>query len=199
MNAFMDSPFEALVFNYSAFNFLTLFINNLLSWLAAATFWKFPSTKPEFLQLSHSRGFDQPDPIPEFLESDAVTTEPACVPSSVVANVCDDGDGVRKRKITIYFEDEVECENEEVLNVTEKWEEGDGVRLNRCESETEWWGNWETLLKLKVGENENGWYTWQDLTEINGNIVRLWDGGEFRFGAFTQESRSSSSYVQLWN
>ncbi|KAF1875732.1 hypothetical protein Lal_00006362 [Lupinus albus] len=193
MNAFLDSPFETLVFNYSTFNFLTHFINNLWTWLAAATFWRFPSTKPDFLQLPHSRGFDQPDPIPEVLESDAVTTEPACVPSSVVANVCDDVDGVRKRKVTVYFEDEMECDKEEVLNVREKWEEGDGVR---CE-----WEWWERLLKLKVGENENGWYTWQDLTEINGNIVRLWDRGEFRFGGFTQESRSrtSSSCVHLWN
>ncbi|OIW00208.1 hypothetical protein TanjilG_29198 [Lupinus angustifolius] len=199
MNASMDSPFEALLFNYSTFNFLTLFINNLWTWLAAATFWKFSSTKPEFLQLPHSPVFDQPDPIPEVLESDAVTTEPACVPSSMVANVCDDVDGVRKGKVTIYFEDDVECDNGEVLNVVGKWEEGDGVRYNGCESE--WWENWERLLKLKVGENENGWYTWQDLTDINGNVVRLWDSGEFRFGAFTQESRSRScsSCVHLWN
>jgi hypothetical protein len=32
-------------------------------------------------------------------------------------------------------------------------------------------------LKLRNGENENGWYTCQDLTELNGNVVKIWDGG----------------------
>ncbi|KAF1879123.1 hypothetical protein Lal_00047795 [Lupinus albus] len=84
----------------------------------------------------------------------------------------EDIDGVRKVKFTVYYEEEeVQCkcsEKEKLLTVTvtEDW--------NEEEEELEWW---KRVLRFRNGENENGWYTFQDLTEINGNVVRLWDGG----------------------
>ncbi|KAK7291781.1 hypothetical protein RIF29_07197 [Crotalaria pallida] len=184
MNVSVDSP---LVLNYSTFRFISLLINNLCTWLAASlSFWKTRSPKPELLQLPDcTRVFDQPDPVPQVLEPDD--------------SVNDDVDGVRKGKFTVYYEDDVECcGNDDVLGVGEmkKWGENqrEGIRIRSnggCELE---WR--ESLLRLRMGECERGWYTRQDLTVFNGNVVKLWDAHEFKL-RFGGESRSKLSCVHL--
>jgi len=171
------SPLEAQAFNYLTFAFIAT-LNNFWTWLAV-TFWRIPTPKSEFLP--------PPDhPIPG--ESDPVAVAgPACVPSpTVVSNGPDiDIDGVRKGKFSLYYEGESECESEETVTVTEEWEEVDG--------EGEWWESWERLLRMRMGKNEKGWYTCQDLAALNGGVVRLWDGG-FRFGS----RRDNTDCVLLW-
>ncbi|ESW26548.1 hypothetical protein PHAVU_003G128400 [Phaseolus vulgaris] len=173
----VDSPLEAQAFNYLTFAFITL-LNSFFTWLAV-TFWRIPPPKSEFLPPPDHPILDESDPV--------AVAEPASVPSpTVVGNGPDvDIDGVRKGKFSFsfYYEGERECKREET--VTEEWNEIDG--------EGEWWERWERLLRMRMGENEKGWYTCQDLAALNGCVVRLWDGGS-RFGS----RRDSTDCVLLW-
>ncbi|QCD80200.1 uncharacterized protein LOC114179208 [Vigna unguiculata] len=169
------SPLEAQAFNYLTFGFITL-LNNFWTWLAV-TFWRNPPPKSEFLPPPDHPILDESDPL--------AATAPACVPSpTVVGNGPDvDVDGVRKGKFRLYYESERECEGEET--VTEEWVEIDGGG--------EWWESWERLLRMRMGENEKGWYTCQDLAALNGGVVRFWDGG-FSFGS----RKHSTHCVLIW-
>ncbi|CAL5199160.1 unnamed protein product [Lathyrus oleraceus] len=165
MNILEDSPLEALAFNYLSFDFF----NNLWTWLAVI-FWRIRTPNPELLPPS-----THDDMVPELLEpcndDDNVL---ARVHSTVVCkgavNV-NDVDGVTKGKMkftSYYYEDDVDVINRkcnETLKLTaELWEDR--------EEGLEWW---EKLLKTRTGENENGWYSCQDLTALNGNVVRFWE------------------------
>ncbi|RDY10797.1 hypothetical protein CR513_04622, partial [Mucuna pruriens] len=159
------SPLEAQAFNYLSFGFLTL-LNNFWTWLAVS-FWRTQTPKPELPPPPD-------DPIPDPVA--VAGPVPAPVPSPTVVLNGPNGalDGVNKGKFTLYYEGERECQSEETI--TEEWEDWDG--------RGEWWESWERLLRMKQGENEKGWYTCQDLTVLNGSVVRLWDG------AFTAKSRT---------
>ncbi|KAK7411823.1 hypothetical protein VNO78_03265 [Psophocarpus tetragonolobus] len=181
----LDSNVEALAFNYLSFGVLTA-LNNLWTWVAlitaALSFWKIrskPKPKPEAQALA----FAEPEPVT------AEKTEAA--PEVVVGNgVAEDVDGVTRGKFTVYYEDDVDmqCTCEETEQSLTACGEG---------SETEWWRTWERLLRLRNGESEKGWYTWQDVTELNGNVVRLWDGG--LSGSFARESwYNNSSCIHVW-
>lgn len=97
-----------------------------------------------------------------------------------------DVDGVTKGKFTVYYEDEGEREVEEEL-LTETGECDGGYK-------SEWWERWDKMLRTRSGEN--GWYKHQDLTELNGNVVRLWDAG-FGNVSFPKEARYSSRCMVL--
>lgn len=174
-----NSPLETLAFNYLSFNFF----NNLWTWLAVI-FWRIRTPKPELLPPSNGTySSDKPDLGLEVLEPLHADVVPARVPGN---GVVEDVDGVTKGKMkfTLYYyddkdEDDIdrECkESVETLKITEElWEEKEG-RLG-------WWESWEKLLRTRTGENEGGWYAYQDLTVINGNVVRFWDE-EFEFATF---------------
>lgn len=170
-----NSPLDTLAFNYLSFDFF----NNLWTWLAVI-FWRIRTPKPELLPPSHDMtSSDKPDLGQELLEPRHDDACPARVPSN---GGVEDDDGVTKgkKKFTLYYyEDDIdrECkESDETLKITEEiWEEKEG-RLG-------WWESWEKLLRTRTGENEGGWYTYQDLTAINGNVVRFWDE-EFNFATF---------------
>ncbi|CAK8563948.1 unnamed protein product [Lathyrus sativus] len=178
MNILEDSPLEALAFNYLSFDFF----NNLWTWLAVI-FWRIRTPNPELLPPSiHDSPSDKPDAVPELLVEPCHDNDN--VPVRVHSNgVVNDVDGVTKGKMkftSYYYEDDVDVVNRkcnETLTLTaELWEDR--------EERLEWW---EKLLKTRTGENENGWYTCQDLTALNGNVVRFWE-----------ESSSSFRYVSLW-
>ncbi|CAI8610945.1 unnamed protein product [Vicia faba] len=172
MNVLEDSPLEALAFNYLSFDFF----NNLWTWLAVI-FWRIRTPNPELLPPSnHDTPSNKTDKVPELLE-------PCHDNHNVLARVHSNGvvndvDGVTKGKMKVtsyYYEDDVintKCDETLTLTV-ELWEER--------EKRLEWW---EKLLKTRTGESENGWYTCQDLTALNGNVVRFWE-----------ESNNSFSYV----
>ncbi|KAJ1437098.1 hypothetical protein SESBI_03941 [Sesbania bispinosa] len=179
----LDSHVEALAFNYLNFGLLTI-LNNLWTWLAlltaALSYWKIRST-----------GYPKPksnDPIVEPLFTpDVVKPEAEAARQTPVVNgVSEDVDGVTKGKFTVYYKEEDmqcgPCESDGLLTAFE----GEG-------RESEWWKCWERVLMFRNGEKtRTGWYTCQDLTELNGNVVRFWDGG-LRFG--TRESGYSSAIV----
>ncbi|TKY72907.1 hypothetical protein E2542_SST01652 [Spatholobus suberectus] len=189
----METSSEA--FNYLSFGLLTA-LNNLWTWVAlltaALSFWKIrsagcPKPKPE---AQPSIG---PDPVTDTLAPTDVTvekTEPRRQPA-VGNGVTEDVDGVRKGKFTVYYEEDTKCTCGERKGFSTAWQE----ERERSE-ETEWW---ERLLRLRNGESENGWYTWQDLTELNGNVVRLWDGGLSGSTTFVRESWYNSSCIHVWS
>ena len=191
MNVVLDSPVEALAFNYLSFGFLTL-LNNLWTWLAlltaALSFWKIRSAgcpKPAPAPLDPTT---EP-PVPEALTPLAEPAVRDAVPSAVTNGDAEDVDGVRKGKFAVYYEkddEDAQCRRGESEWSLTAWEEREG-----CEAE--WWERWERLLRLRNGVSGNGWYTWQDLTELNGNVVRLWDGG-----LRCRESWYTSSCVDVW-
>ncbi|KAK7363338.1 hypothetical protein VNO77_05478 [Canavalia gladiata] len=183
------SPLEAQAFNYLSFGLLTL-LNNLWTRLALSLWW-IRTFRSGFLPPSDDPVSEpEPaDPVPQDSDPDSTSVSAqACVPT-VVGNGAVDVDGVTKGKFTLYYEEEIEKECESEETVTEEWEEIEGRR--------EWWENWERLLRMKVGENENGWHTCQDLTALNGSVVRLWDGG-FTRESFKHCRDSSSSCVVVW-
>ncbi|KAK7265477.1 hypothetical protein RJT34_33097 [Clitoria ternatea] len=162
------SPLEAQVFNYLSFGFLTL-LNNLWTRLALTftfTFSNIPKPNSQLL-------------LPNSHDSDPAVTPPPSVPSPTAASGAVDVDGAKKGKFTLYYEDECDSDHTDTTVTEEYWKERDGTR-------DWWWESWETLLKMKLGVNRNGWYTCQDLTSLNGNVVRLW------------ESRDTSSCVLEW-
>nr|ACU15609.1 unknown [Glycine max] len=86
----------------------------------------------------------------------------------------------------------MQCTCDENEGLLTAWKEKEGT-------ETEWWNRWERLLQLRNGESENGWYRWQDLTELNGSVVRIWDGG--LSGSSVRESwynNYNSSCMHVW-
>ncbi|MED6174951.1 hypothetical protein PIB30_073841 [Stylosanthes scabra] len=188
----LDSQVEALAFNYLSFGALTV-LNNLWTWLALLTaafsFWKIRSSgcpEPEISDPTR-------EPITEAPIPEAVTPSPpvesVTVSDVVPLAVTDDVDGVRKGKFTVYYEEEGDDDDAQCM----RGEREGSLTLTLTEGcEGEWWEKWERLLRLRNGVSEDGWYTCQDLTELNGNVVRLWDGG-FR----CRESWYSYSCVDL--
>ena len=205
MNSILDSPLEALAFNYLSFGFFAA-VNSLWTWVAVVTaavsFWRIRAAsgcpKPEE-PVCIDRSSNGSQQVSEVVKSDTVDERPReeFVPASaaaassttrstiVVGGGDEDVGGVTKGKFTVYYEDDSQCESDK-WTVTEEWESDEG----RSDG---WWESWEKVLRTKMGEN--GWYMYQDVTELNGNIVRFWDSG---FGAFTRDSRYSNSCINVW-
>lgn len=186
MNVLLDSNVEALAFNYLNFGLVTV-LNNLWTCLAlltaALSFWKIRSSGCSKLQEPVSV---KSDPEVEALMSEA--EKPRKTLNEIWNDDADDVDGVRKGKYTVYYEEDMQCGGGEsgggcgygLLPVAGGW---------GPEDETEWWKRWEKVLRLRNGENENGWYTCQDLIGFNGNVVKRWDGGlTFVGSCITEES-----------
>lgn len=204
----LDSNVEALAFNYLSFGFLTA-LNNLWTWLAlltaALSFWKIRSAgcpKPRPKPEAQAQPFFRPEAVADLLivektepTKQHAATAPFSPPLLRGENNSEENDE-RKGKFTVYYEEEdmdMQCTCDENEGLLTAWKEKEGT-------ETEWWKRWERLLRLRNGENENGWYTWQDLTELNGNVVRFWDCG--LSGSFVRESwynsNSNSSCIHVW-
>ncbi|XWS70116.1 hypothetical protein CRYUN_Cryun03dG0021500 [Craigia yunnanensis] len=190
MNQLLDSSLEALAFNYVSFGIFTI-VNNLWTWVAvitaAVSFWtiraagtaisscsvKKPDQKPSTCIIDRTE--DESRPIPEAEEKQtpsALISAPASVAeTSVSPLVCNDGlSKGGKFKFTVYYEDDGESDVDGEMKVT-KWSDGEGdCKEGSC---GEWWESWERVLSVRKGET--GWYRYQDLTTINGNVVRLWD------------------------
>ncbi|XWS72310.1 hypothetical protein CRYUN_Cryun02cG0029000 [Craigia yunnanensis] len=190
MNQLLDSPLEALACSYVSFGIFTI-VNNLWTWIAvitaAVSFWRIraagaatsscsvkkPDQKPSTCTIHRTE--DESRPIPEAEEKptlSAFVSAPASVAeTSVSPLVCNDGvTKGAKFKLTVYYEDDGESDVDGEMTVVE-WSDSDGdCNEGSC---GEWWESWERVLSLRKGET--GWYRYQDLTAINGNVVRLWD------------------------
>jgi len=174
-----DSPLEALALNYVSFGFLTV-VNNIWTWVAvitaAVSFWRIrasaPITTTSISTISDPQNIRNPDVGPTSTASPpppSVVAEPPPPPSTSASLASWVGYGAtRGTKFTLYYEDE---KREEGLTVAgEVGDGGDGVVGVGGE-----WREWEGMLRMRMGDL--GWYNLQDLTVLDGNIVRLWDGG----------------------
>lgn len=174
----LESPLDALAFDYVSYGILII-VNNVWTWVAfvtaAVSFWRIRSAASG--AASFSAKCDPPAPT-----SNSTQTSPAIpqienprvrtsVPSSTEAVRDFEVDGVTKGKFTVYYEDD--GEHDGGLSGVREWEGKESEAL--C---GEWWEGWESLLRTRRGEWS--WYGYQDLTVINGNVVKLWDGGVWK-------------------
>ncbi|CAI0387561.1 unnamed protein product [Linum tenue] len=209
MNA-VDSALDPLVFDYISCSVSDI-LNNLWTWVAvltaAVSFWRIrtaaaageaaPSTPPRNSSSSILR-LTLHVPAPPFVLHrktrsaaavyDEVQTEaPVSTPKTPASSpiVCDDDDVVTKGKFVAYYREEVEVEEEEVVGGGDNGGDGSG-----------WW---ETELRAWLGRGELGWYKYQDLTAINGNVVRLWDGGRSGDGeSYDGSSKCNPRCCLVW-
>lgn len=178
----LDSPLEALALNYLSVGFLTI-VNNLWTWVAvitaAVSFWRIRAAGggPTCLKSDSSpppppndQSLGGSELVPEISAPDVSADEPpapAPAPASEMV-VGDDkvDDGVTKgtKFVAVYYGED---DGRELTAANELEESGDDEGCG------EWWESWERVLTTKTGEM--GWYRYQDLTVLNGNVVRLWD------------------------
>ncbi|KAE8675982.1 Plant invertase/pectin methylesterase inhibitor superfamily protein [Hibiscus syriacus] len=189
MNQLLDSRVEALAFKYVSFGIFTV-VNNLWTWVAvitaAVSFWRIRAAGAATSSCS-VKSHDQ-SPLSSIIDrliheveekmtvSPVVSiSSPASVKKTAVSrSACNDGatkGGMPK--LTVYYYNDIGGENDDEGGTTEtEWCDGDKYRKEEsCGGE--WWEGWERVLKLRKGET--GWHRYQDLTAINGNVVRLWD------------------------
>lgn len=177
----LDSPLEALALNYLSVGFLTI-VNNLWTWVAvitaAVSFWRIRAAggRPTCLKSDSSpppppndQSLGGSELVPEISAPDVLADEPpapAPAPASEMV-VGDDkvDDGVTKgtKFVAVYYGED---DGRELMAANELEESGDDEGCG------EWWESWERVLTTKTGEM--GWYRYQDLTVLNGNVVRLW-------------------------
>ncbi|GMI81339.1 hypothetical protein like AT5G20790 [Hibiscus trionum] len=181
MNQLLDSRLEALAFNYVSFEIFTA-VNNIWTWIAvittAVSFWSIRDAGVATASCSvksHEQS-QSTSVIPEVEEKSTVSpwvSAPASVTETSVSQlVCNDGvTKSGKSKLTIYYDEDIVGESSANDETTEmEWNNGDRYCTEgnfggeRCDS-------WERGLRLRKGET--GWYRYQDLTVINGNVVRL--------------------------
>ncbi|KAE8665288.1 Plant invertase/pectin methylesterase inhibitor superfamily protein [Hibiscus syriacus] len=180
MNQLLDSPLEALAFNYLSFGIFTV-LNNLWTWIAVLTaalsFWRIraaavssryvQSNDPKPSTSISDRAPDESPPVPE--PDNKPTPSASVAETSVWPLVCR-GVTRGKFKLTVYHDDDGEKSDVDVDVDSGVRGMGPGDGGGEC---NQWWESWEGVLKLRNGET--GWYKYQDLTALNGNVVRLWD------------------------
>ncbi|CAL5375609.1 unnamed protein product [Camellia sinensis] len=169
MNNVLDSPLEALAVNYLSFGFLTA-VNKIWTWVAvitaAVSLWRIkasggPTSDPDELP--------PPDTAALNSEPPSTSTESVAVASAPAVCAVETTEAVTRGKFTVYYEDD---------SVVDEGGDGDfgevgcGGGENLCDG---WKWKWEKEMKMRMG-NEMGWYHYQDLTVLDGNVVRLWDG-----------------------
>lgn len=174
-----SSPLEALAFNYATFGIFTV-VNHLWAWVAVITaaisFWRIRTTsfsdKPDHQQpCIHRNTSGSQLAQPSANTSSAEAAPPCPIPARPPVN---DVDGVTEgSKYTLYYnyyEGQRESDGDgEATSVVKEWRDDDGVSSS-C---VDWW-EWERLrMRARIGDM--GWYRCQDLTVVNGNVIRLWD------------------------
>lgn len=207
MNALdSHSPLEALALDYINVGFQTI-VNNLWTWVAvitaAVSFWRIRVATGGAVAATSSdespsppTRYDQSSigskPVSEIKVPDVLLPRDDDEPVSISGSgsgimEVDDvkADGVTKgAKFFAAYYEENDCGEEDDGELTAEESGVDGaVKVG------EWWDSWERVLRTKMGEM--GWYKYQDLTELNGNVVRLWDSS----CASTKESKYSSKMI----
>ncbi|KAL1189078.1 hypothetical protein V5N11_032496 [Cardamine amara subsp. amara] len=183
--ATLDSPLvEALAFEYASFGVLAV-VNNVWTWIAVVTaavsFWR--------IRVTNSIGESHACVLLEELTGSISEQESGHLePHSISGTVKETAprvketvakkeplmfdDGVTKGKLTMYYEVDVDVDGER-CDDGELTAGNDGGGLGDC---GEWWERWERVVRMRNGDD--GWYRYVDLTVINGNVVRLWDGNK---------------------
>lgn len=194
MNALESSPFDVVAVDFLSFGFFTV-VNNLWTWVAVVTaavsFWKIRASAPSVLSVaepchdrnSKSKGF-------ESISENGFLTESAAghhntvgqmektvpKPSAGLITVGHGDDRVNtKGKLTVYYCEESYASSccSETTTSTKGMEQSEEVGCEfvlGLDGSIEWW---ERMLRFRRGGSS--WYRCQDLTVLNGNVVRLWN------------------------
>ncbi|KAG2300054.1 hypothetical protein Bca4012_011608 [Brassica carinata] len=181
--ATLDSPLEALAFEYVSFGVLAI-VNNVWTWIAVVTaavsFWRMRVTTiredgRHGSGLLEEQTASKTEQEPQRVTGPVKETAAALVEEAVVIKtevwetlMCDDG--VTKGKMTMYYEVDVDGGRDVDRDgeLTSAVNYGGG--LGDC---GEWCERWERVVKMRNGDED--WYRHVDLMVINGNVVRLWD------------------------
>ncbi|PSS20759.1 UvrABC system protein like [Actinidia chinensis var. chinensis] len=195
MNA-LDSQLEALAFNYLSFGFSRI-VSNIWAWVvvvsAAVNFWLLSAVR---IVSDAAGSADQPTAVPTTAPkavlaavvetttegmtrggkfTKALIDQPTIVSTTVtraVVAVVETIEGTtRGGKFRVFYEgEEVEGEAKEGGDNFGGFGAVVGVGKENCH----WCEDWNRMLVMRMGDIE--WYRYQDLTVLNGNVVRLWDG-----------------------
>ncbi|GKV17981.1 hypothetical protein SLEP1_g28420 [Rubroshorea leprosula] len=201
MDHVLDSPLEALTFNYVSFGIFSL-VNNLWPLVAvitaAVSFWKIKAAAgitplkklvddtpaAPLSCVNHREKL-----LSSMMEEEASTS--CSSPASVVTpDQSGSYDGMTKgrNKFVLYYEDD----GGEMTVASEEKEYSSDCDDGGM-SEERYWGSWERMLRMRTAEM--GWYRYQDLTVINGNVVRLWEEGG---GGKVRQVEAYSSGCVVW-
>ncbi|KAK9131482.1 hypothetical protein Sjap_011969 [Stephania japonica] len=177
MNNLYEEPFETLVLKCLSFTVVNSFFTWVAVIAAAVSLWRIRvlginvSASPDSQSCHQHKSRDLSLPQLAVPASWVVEEEGdgearnAC---AVSADGDGGGDGTVKGKFTAYF----------VRDVWEgEWGDYDG-RMTEVEGCGDGGddGVWEFEEWVGKRRGDLGWYRNQDLTVINGNVVRLWDG-----------------------
>lgn len=182
----LDSPLEVLALDYLSFGLLTV-VNNVWTWVAvitaAVSVWRIRSSSPRCQFPSQASLINpavpsvSPSPVERLAAVEPAAPTPARVvetprPSSpCVFNT----EGRTSGKFTFYYDREQEVEEEanvEYNGGDADGEDENGVRRRKSERVKD---GWELMMEIRMGDHL-GFYRYQDLTVLDGNVVRLWDG-----------------------
>ncbi|KAL3535491.1 hypothetical protein ACH5RR_003952 [Cinchona calisaya] len=175
----LDSTMEALAFDYLSFGLLTA-VNNVWTWLAvitaAVSVWKFKASSSSSSSSSPRAKFpDEASPASETAAASTSTVVEAAKPSIAVApsSPCVfSAEGRTSGKFIVYYD-----------RTDDRCDDGNGEvngEDGNVRSEKEWFG--EVVMRMRMG-NYMGFYRYQDLTVLDGSVVRLWDGCRRRNGS----------------
>ncbi|XP_009611855.1 uncharacterized protein [Nicotiana tomentosiformis] len=227
----LESPLEALAFNYLSFGLFTV-VNNIWTWLAVITaafsFWRI-KTSSALLKSALVRGDFSDDSSPSLPRTAFVppsehgetvaADEPASTsrgPSITAPTTISPFHRVdsTKGRFTAYYKadnvlgpcnDDVDCrdstdkEDHGESRISSQWVKS-SILSNNGTVEVEdlmcndWYQSWEKVIRTKKGEI--GWYSYQDLHVIDGNIVRLWEGCRRRREA--EATAFLGGVVRMW-
>ncbi|CAI9766609.1 unnamed protein product [Fraxinus pennsylvanica] len=190
----LDSPLEALAFDYLSYGLLTA-VKSIWPWVAvltaAVSFWRIRALSssnlvprgrsPDGASTSSSSPLTMDDGV--VAEAEAPEGLGDGEAATVSSTQCDteylsgsntkcrvlEREGSTKGKFTLYY-----CEKDE-FRTGEGGVNGDenGARLVAYQRMGRWCDDWERMMMVKMADM--GWYQYQDLTVLNGSVVRLWD------------------------
>ncbi|KAL6496448.1 hypothetical protein OROGR_029706 [Orobanche gracilis] len=177
----LNSPLEALAIGYLSYGLLTA-VSNIWAWVAVITtaigFWRikglsFPPhlIKKEVSPLESSSYLAETAAEPDTVSS---TTEKHLLPASLTTTMSDcvlDSECSPKGKFSVYYKDDFKNRDEggddDSDGVCNGGEGAERAKLGwRC-------CEWERTMVVRMGDL--GWHRYQDLTVLDGSVVRLWD------------------------
>ncbi|KAL8488139.1 hypothetical protein ACS0TY_023968 [Phlomoides rotata] len=151
----LESPLEALAFNYLTYGLLTA-VKNIWARVAvitaAVSFWRirFSSSTPEAAESA--------------AEQPAIVSSSSELALSKASFSVLEREGSTKMKFTLYIEE------------GDDGGEDDGGEAAAVVSPKWWCDDWEKMMVMRMGDM--GWYKWQDTTALDGSVVRLWERRE---------------------
>ncbi|KAJ0091713.1 hypothetical protein Patl1_13654 [Pistacia atlantica] len=121
----LESPLEALAFNYVRFGIFTV-VNNLWTWVAvitaAVSFWRIKKQVKPALQPRNDRNKSGSQPVLEISPDESCARAPATATASPSVGDVKDVDGLTKGKFTLYYcEEEKEVEGK--ITTVKVWQD----------------------------------------------------------------------------